>query len=127
MPNKATTISVAQLSTAAHAAAKSALAAAKLPHVTVDPGIVIDGHWIIGIILRNADIQHIAQYQHVAAQVADHVRKAELNPQPEPPGVKAAINPQPLPPKASESIYMYDHIVICGYRPILELPTTVAH
>lgn len=112
MATKATSISVAKLSAAAHTAAQAALAKTNLRNVQIDPGIIVDHPWIIGIILRNPDITHVAQYQQVAAQVTAALIKPELN-------------PQPLPPGISESLYIYDHIIICGYRPTLELPVAV--
>jgi hypothetical protein len=112
MSTKANSISVAKLSAAAHNAAQAALAKTSLRNAVIDPGIVMDHPWIIGIIFRNPDVAQFAQYQQVASQVT-----AAL--------VKSDLNPQPLPPGISESLYIYDHIIICGYRPVTELPVTV--
>jgi hypothetical protein len=112
MATKANSISIAKLAGAAHDAAKAALTKANLGHIQVDPGIIVDHQWIIGIILRNPDLAHLAQYQQVAEQVTTQLSKV-------------ALNPQPLPPKDSASLYIYDHIIICGYRPLTELPVSV--
>ncbi len=109
MPTRATAISISKLSSAAHAAAKAALAKANLPNVQVEPGVIYGHPWIIGIILRDADLAQVAQYQAVAEQITTSLSKV-------------ALNPQPLPPKESASLYIHDHIIICGYRPVDELP-----
>jgi hypothetical protein len=124
MPHKATSISVKQLSNAAHAAAKSALTAAQLPHVEVEPGVVVDVHWIIGIILRNAEAAQLAQYHKVATEIVGKLQ--EIKSAIPTPLEKTELNPQPLPPGHVASVYLYDHIVICGYRPVPDAPLTFA-
>ena len=109
MATRASSISIAKLSAVAQEAAKAALAKAKLGHVQVDTGVIIDHQLIIGKVLRNADLAHAAQYH----QVAQHIT-SELS--------KVALNPQPLPPGDRSAIYFHDHIVICGYLPMPELP-----
>jgi hypothetical protein len=104
MAERAKSISVAHLSTAAHQAAQTALRQTKnLTSLKPDPGVVIRPPWIIGIILRNADLAHLAEYQQVAQHVAAQVDKAA-------PGAGAQA------PRAA--VYAADHIVICGYYPV---------
>ena len=122
---RATAISISKLSTAAHAAATAALAKANLPGA-VEPGVIYGHPWIIGIIIRNPDLTHIAKYQAVAEHITTGLSKVELNPQPLPPGESPALNPQPLPPAESASLYVHDHIIICGFLPVDKLPTTLA-
>jgi hypothetical protein len=106
MATKATSISVAKLSTAAHAAAKAALARAELTTVQPEPGLIYNFPWIIGIIFRNPDNANFAKYQQVSAHVTN-----ELNPQPLPPGFAAT--------------YSYDHVIICGFRPVEAEPVVL--
>ena len=113
MAAKAHAISISKLSDAAHVAAKAALAKANLPNAQVDAGVLYGHPWIIGIIIRNPDLAHAAQYQAVAEQITAGISKVELN-------------PQPLPPRVTPAIYHYDHVIICGYLPVDELPATLA-
>jgi nicotinic acid phosphoribosyltransferase len=104
MAGKAHSISVAQLSSAAHTAAKTALKETKsLTGVNPEPGIVVRPPWIIGIVIRNANLANLSEYQQVAQRVAAQVDKAA-------PGAGAQA------PRSA--VYAADHIVICGYYPV---------
>src|SRR5271167_3467726 len=104
MSTRATAISISKLSLAAHAAAK-----ANLPGAEVEPGVIYGHPWIIGIIIRNPDLAHLAKYQSVAEHITTDLSKVAINPQPLPPGESALLNPQPLPPGERASIYVHDH------------------
>lgn len=112
MAKKANSISIAKLSSTAHAAAKAALAKADLAGVEVEPGLIYNHPWIIGIIFNNPDLNQFGKYQQVAEHVTTELSRVEFNPQPDPPGKIA-------------SLYIYDHIIICGYRPVDEAPVTL--
>lgn len=104
MAEKAKAISVAHLTSAAHTAAQAALKQTKnLTAVKPEPGIIVRPPWIIGIIIRNADLAHLSDYQQVAQHVATQVDKAAQGA-----GAQA--------PRSA--VYAADHIVICGYYPV---------
>lgn len=110
MAERAKTISVANLSTAAHRAAQVAISKTKnLQNKQAEAGVIIDPHWIIGLIYRNADLQYLGEYQQVANQIAGQVQK-------EAGGGSTATAAVP----ANTAVYTFDHIIILGYRPAPE-------
>lgn len=102
MSTKAGSISISQLSTVAHKAAKAALEKAELRNVAPEPGLIYHYPWIMGIVFRDPDLALAAKYQQVAEHVTSKVNEA-------------AINPQPLPPGESSALYFFDHIIILGF------------
>lgn len=109
MADRARAISVAQLSTAAHRAAEEALREHKaLQGQRPDPGIIVRPPWIMGIIFRNADPQHLVAFQHLAGHVAEQVQKDVAAG-----GIAGAE-------VHDSAVYCHDHIVICGFLPPAE-------
>lgn len=101
MATKAKSISISKLSAAAHEAATAALAQAGLK-VEVDPGLIYNHPWIIGIVIRNPDTADFAKYQQVAEHITAQISRAAL---------------QPLPPNDSTALFVWDSIHILGYWP----------
>jgi hypothetical protein len=102
MTERARTISVAQLSAAAHLAAQAALSETKtLQNLKPEEGLLVIPHWIIGIIFRNEEPESLGEYRQVAARITQDVSKNTGTAEP--------------------ALYTYDRIIICGFRPYEEL------
>jgi hypothetical protein len=109
MAESAKSISISQLSDAAHKAATAAVKKAQITTGNAERGLLYQYPWIIGIVFRDPDPQDYGKYVTVSEKVTDELARLELN-------------PQPLPPRRLPSTYIYDHVIICGYRPVDEEP-----
>ena len=109
MPDKAKAISVAQLSSAAHNAAQTALKQSKnLQALQPEPGIVVRPPWIIGIVFRDADLANLGEYTQLATTIAGQIQGQAG-------AVTAAATTTPIP-----ALYISGHTILTGYRPAPE-------